>query len=164
MNKIKILSAIAIVFFFSTNAFAEIYHGIDIDAVYESSDWRNREEIKQIIDDYALLSQYKKELSLCSQNTEKLSCMDKLAEDIIKRFYAGNMVDNINSYHEYVKATSSAYGVVYCLNKYKVPSGTICNQENTANTWEFVERYISDMLQSIEQILSEYSFLQNYKE
>ena len=164
MKKIRILLSIAIVLFFSTNTFAEVYHGIDIDQIYARSDWNNKDEIKEIIDDYALLLQYRKELSLCSHDKEKLLCMDKLAENIIKHFHAGNMVDNINSYHAYVKATSSAYGVVYCLNKYRVPSGTICNQENTANTWDFVERYIKDIMQQIEQNLSKYSFIQNYKE
>ena len=36
------------------NARAELYHGIDIDAVYNSSDWSSKEKIKEIIDDYTL--------------------------------------------------------------------------------------------------------------
>jgi len=160
----KFILILGLVLILNANARAEIYHGIDITSVYESSDWNNKKDIKKIIDDYALLAQYHKELSLCSHDTERLLCMDKLAEDIIKHFYAGNIDDNLNNYHNYVKATSSAYGIVYCLNKYRVPSGTMCNQENNANTWEFVERYINELLQPIEQILSKYSFIQNYKE
>lgn len=51
----------------------------------------------------------------------------------------------------------------FCLNKYRVPPGTICSQENIANTWEFVERYIKDMLQQVENEIIAYSFISNYK-
>ena len=43
---------------FSLNVKAGIYHGIDIDNVFEKSDWSNKEKIKEVIDDYALLLQW----------------------------------------------------------------------------------------------------------
>ena len=73
------------------------------------------------------------------------------------------MDNNLNNYHNYVISTSDAYGIIYCLNKYKLPAGTICNQENYANTEKFIEQYINEMLQSIEQNLIEYSFISNYQ-
>lgn len=161
----KFILILGLLSVFSSTARAEIYHGIDIDTVYKSSDWSSKEKIKEIIDDYTLLLQYQKECNACSgEKTEIFDCYDKVAAKIIKHFYAGNIDDNLKNYNDYVKATSSAYGIVYCLNKYRVPSGTVCNQENQTNTWKFVERYIKDMLQSIEQILLKYSFIQNYKE
>ena len=149
---------------FSVNAQAEVYHGIDIDYIYEHSDWSSKDKIKEIIDDYTLLLQYRKKLSLCSQTTEKLLCLDKLAKNIIEHFYLGNISNNIDNYQNYVKSTSTVYGLIYCLNKYRVPSGTICNQENEANTAEIVEIFISNQLAYIEKILSNYSFIKDYKD
>jgi hypothetical protein len=162
MKKLILILSSFIVFCFNTRA--EIYHGVDIDKVYKSSDWNNKKEIKKIIDTYTLLLQYQKQLSLCSQNTEGFSCMDKLTEDIIKHFYDGNVEDNLKYYHSYITATSYAYGAIYCLNKYKVPAGTTCNQENIANTRRVAEQYISDLLHTTEQSIKEYSFIQDYKE
>ena len=147
----------------STSARAELYHGIDIDAVYENSDWSSKEKIKEIIDDYTLLLQYQKEQILCHQNSEKLSCLNNLAKNIITNFYVGNIKDNLDNYQEYVKATFAAYGIVYCLNKYKIPSGSMCNQENNANTCDVIDRYINELLTPVEQHLLNYSFINMYK-
>lgn len=159
----KLFFIFALLITTNLNVRAEIYHGIDINAVYSNSDWSRREKIKEIIDDYTLLLQYQEELSLCSQNTENLPCLDKLAENIIKHFYAGDVEANLKSYHDYVKATFNAYGFIHCLNKYKIPAGTMCNQENYANTQKLIEQYIKELLQPIEQILTEYTFIANYK-
>ena len=43
---------------FSVNVRAELYHGIDIDEIYNSSDWSSKDKIKELIDDYTLLLQY----------------------------------------------------------------------------------------------------------
>jgi len=142
---------------------AETYHGIDIDSVYKSSDWSSKEKIKEIIDDYTLLLENKHKLVSCNQSLEKTKCMNKLAENIIKHFYNGNIDNNLNNYHNYVISVSEAYGIIYCLNKYKLPAGTICNQENYVNTEKFIEQYINEMLQSIEQNLIKYSFISNYQ-
>ena len=123
---------------------AELYHGIDIDAVYNSSDWSSKEKIKEIIDDYTLLLEYQNTLTLCD-------------------FYNGNMNNNLNIYHNFVTSISEAYGIIYCLDKYKFPAGTICNQENSVNTQKFIKQYITEMLQSIEQELIKYSFILNYR-
>ena len=148
----------------SANARAEVYHGIDIDAVYESSDWSSKEKIKDIINDYTLLLEYQKKLYLCSKEVEKLSCMNTLTENIIKNFYNYNLEQNLNDYHNYVKSTVTVYGIVYCLNKYRIPSGSMCNQETIGKTWKIIEQYDEVLLQSVEQILNGYSFLKEYKD
>lgn len=144
------------------NARAEVYHGIDIDAVYESSDWSNKDKIKEIIDDYSLLLQYYQRLSQCSFVDDRTICLNALAEDIIRQFYGGDKNKNITDYHNYIEATSTAYGIVYCLNKYRTPSGTMCNQENSMHTNEVTEQYIEELLHSVK--LSEYSFIADYKD
>lgn len=159
----KLLLILGFYLILSASANAKIYHGIDIDSVYKSSDWSSKEKIKEIIDDYTLFLENKNKLLSCNQSPKKVECMNKLAENIIKHFYSGNIDNNLNNYHNYVISTSDAYGIIYCLNKYKLPAGTICNQENYANTEKFIEQYINEMLQSIEQNLIEYSFISNYQ-
>ena len=60
-----------------------IYHSIDIDEIYNSSDWNSKEEIKNLIDDYILLHQYEDELNTCNNNKLE-SCYDNLAKNIMK--------------------------------------------------------------------------------
>jgi hypothetical protein len=146
------------------NAQAELYHGIDIDAIYESSDWSSKEDIRKIIDDYTLLLQYQKELNNCPiELPDVLECYDNVAEKIIKHFYVGDIDINLENYNNYIKATFASYGIVYCLNKYRIPSGSMCNQEAMGKTWKIIEQYNKDLLQSVEQILNGYSFLKDYK-
>ncbi len=146
-----------------TRVYAETYHGIDVDAVYKISDWSSKEKIKEIIDDYTLLLKYQGKLILCNQSHEKIECMNKLAEKVIKHFYNGDIDGNLNNYHNYVISISEAYSTIYCLSKYKFPAGTMCNQENNVNTEKFIEQYLNEMLQSIEQNLRKYSFISNYQ-
>ena len=81
----------------------------------------------------------------------------------MKTFYNHNLERNMASYNNYVKATLSAYGVVYCLNKYATPAGTVCEQENMAKSKEIVLQYLNTLLLQIKQELAVYGFLKNYK-
>ena len=101
-----------------TNSFAtEMVSGIDVDKVYNSGDWSSKEKIKDIINDYSLLLQYKQKLLLCNSNKENLSCLNELTKDIINSFYNFNKEKNIKEYYNYVNSVSTVYGIVYCLNK-----------------------------------------------
>lgn len=162
MKKIYIISLFSFLIS-ATNVNAEIYHGIDIDDIYSKSDWSSKEKIKDVIDDYTLLSQYQKELSLCAENSQQFDCADTLAGKVMKTFYNHNLESNMISYNNYVKATLSAYGVVYCLNKYATPAGTVCEQENMAKSKEIVLQYINTLLSQIKQELSVYGFIENYE-
>ncbi len=142
----------------------EIIHGIDVDAVYASGDWSNKNKINDIINDYSLVLQYQERLALCSPSRDKLNCLNILAEEIIKHFYNHNLYNNLNDYYTYVKSVSAAYGIIYCLNKYRLPSGTMCNQETQVKVQENVEQYVNNLLQSVDQIFRGYSFLQDYKD
>lgn len=161
----KILTLITILLCNISSAYAnEIIHGIDVDQIYNSSDWSGKDKIKDIINDYGLLLHYKQNLALCAETEDKQTCMDTLAEKIIKHFYNHNLDKNLNDYHHYVQSVSAAYGVVYCLNKYQTPSGTMCNQETSGKTQAIVEQYLKDLLHPIEQTLLGYSFILSYKD
>ena len=160
----KIVGVLVLFFVFSTGVNAEIYHGIDIDRVYTSSDWSSKDRITDIINDYNLLLQYKQKLIQCSQSTDRFNCVNTVNEGIIKHFYNHDLNNNLNEYHNYVKSAFAAYGIVYCVNKYRAPPGTMCNQETNGKALEVIEQYGKDLLQSIERILIGYSFLQDYKD
>lgn len=144
------------------NVQAKLYHGIDIDDIYAKSDWNSKDEIKDIIDDYSLLLQYNSDLSKCTEK-HNLDCLNVLAEKIIKHFYYFNYEANMENYQNYVKATFSAYGTIYCLNKYNMPSGTMCNQENEAKTTDIITEYVKALLLQVEQKIKSNDFLASYK-
>ncbi len=159
MKKFALILGVFLIF--STSAKAEIYHGIDIDEVYKSSDWSSKEKIKEIIDDYTLLLQYQGELDRCT-DIYTLDCLNDVSEKILLRFYSHNFKDNVDGYHNYVKATYSAYGILYCLNKYNIPPGTMCNQENFGTTFEIVKTYIQNLITQVRQRIKGYDFLRTY--
>ena len=148
--------------FLGGTARAEIYYGIDINDVYNTGDWNNKAEIKEIIDDYTLLLKFQKELDECANNIYTFECLNDISEKVLYRFYNYNFQDNMNSYNNYVKATFSAYGVLYCLNKYNVPSGTMCNQENFGASFETIRMYIQKLITQINHKIREYGFINAY--
>ena len=161
MKKVAFVFALALVFCF--DAYAETYHGIDIDKVYAQSDWSSKDKIKEIIDDYSLLIQYKKELTQCAENDNQLNCMDNLTQNIMQRFYSYNYENNINEYQNYVKSTFAVYGTAYCLNKYNIPPGTICEQEKNTPVNKTIKQYIETLLSQIEKQIKSFSFIKDYQ-
>ena len=148
----------------STNARAELYHGIDIDAVYESSDWSSKEKIKEIIDDYTLLLQYQKELDDCQiELPEVLECYDKVAEKIITNLYVSPKI-NIEQYEQLKKSLSNAYGLKNCRNKYAWPSGNICEINSDSELAEALRKYNQDLIYFTKKQMFIYSpILEKYK-
>lgn len=86
-----------------------------------------------------------------------------MAEKILNRFYPHNIETNITDYHNYVKATSSTYSIVYCLNKYLIPSGTICHQENYAQTFDIIAQYLNTLLEQTNKEIMNFSFIKAYE-
>lgn len=148
---------------FSYDVAAEIYHNIDIDEVYAQSDWSSKDKIKEIIDDYSYLLQYKNKLTLCDENANQLNCINNLTQEIMRRFYHYNYPNNINDYQIYVKSTFAAYGVAYCLNRYNVPSGTVCEQEKNHHVTKLMKQYAETLLSQTEKSINSFSFIKNYK-
>ena len=147
----------------STNVQAEVYHGIDIDAIYESSDWSSKEKIKEIIDDYTLLLQYQKELDNCPiELPDVLGCYDKVAEKIVTNLYIYPK-NNVEQYKQLKKALSDAYGLKNCRNKYAWPSGNICVIDSDSDLADSLHKYIQDLLNFSKEQMFKYSFLEEYK-
>ncbi|MBO4285323.1 MAG: hypothetical protein J5895_03730 [Alphaproteobacteria bacterium] len=159
----KLILSLCFNVFLCTYATAEIYYGIDIDDVYHNGDWSSQEKIKDIIDDYTLLLEYQTELSKCESGNLNIECLDTLAEKILNRFYAYNLEENITNYHDYVKATFGAYGVVYCLNKYLIPSGSACHQENYGKTFDIIAQYLNTLLEQVNKEIMDFNFIKKYK-
>ncbi len=161
MKKLAVIFTLTLLFSF--NSRAETYHGIDIDKVYTQSDWSSKDKIKEIIDDYSLLLQFKNDLNQCNTNSNQFECMDKLTQNIMLHFYSYNSENNIKEYQNYVKSAFAVYGIAYCLNKYNIPSGTVCEQEKNAQVKEAIKQYIGILLSQIEQRLNIFSFIKDYK-
>ena len=148
----------------STNVQAEVYHSIDIDAIYESSDWSSKEKIKEIIDDYTLLLQYQKELDNCPiELPDVLGCYDKVAEKIVTNLYIYPK-NNVEQYKQLKKALSDAYGLKNCRNKYAWPSGNMCNIDRASELSDALKKYIQDLIDFSKEKMFIYSpILEKYK-
>ena len=147
-----------------TNVQAEIYHGIDIDAVYNSSDWRNKEDIKQLINDYTLLLEYEKEFKSCPNVLpDVLGCYDKVAEKIVTNLFV-YPEHNIKEYKQLKKTLSDAYGLKNCRNKYAWPSGHMCDIDRASDLADSLKKYIQDIIDSCKEKMFTYSpILKEYK-
>ena len=102
---------------------SNLYHGIDIDEIYNSSDWSSKEKIKNLVDDYMLLHQYEDKLNTCNNNLE--SCYDDIAQNIINHFctYPEN---EIKEYNEFKKNSLKFYISIACTDKNIGVSGKLC--------------------------------------
>ena len=160
----KIAFAFIATFLFSFNVNAETYHGIDIDKVYSQSHWSSKDKIKEIIDDYSLLLQYKNELNDCStQNDEIFFCYDNVAEKILKNLYV-YPENNIKVYQQFKQALTDAYSIQSCLNKYEWPSGNLCEVNSRPEILKALHSYIQGLINSSkEKMLSYLPELKNYK-
>ncbi len=148
----------------NTIALAELYHGIDIDTVYKSSDWNSKNDIKQLIDDYTLLLQYQREFNNCSDLLpDVLSCYDKVAQKIITNLYVQPEY-NIENYKQLKEALSDAYGLKNCRNKYAWPSGHMCELDTLSDMSSILAKYIQSLLDySKEKMFAYSSILEKYK-
>jgi len=146
------------------NARAELYHGIDIDAVYNSSDWSSKEKIKELIDDYTLLLEYEKEFKSCPDVLpDVLGCYDKVAEKIVTNSFV-YPEHNVKEYKQLKKALSDAYGLKNCRNKYAWPSGHMCDIDRASDLADSLKKYIQDLIDFSKEKMFTYSpILKEYK-
>lgn len=147
-----------------TGVQAKIYHGIDIDKIYEISDWNSKDDIKKLIDDYTLLLQYQNELNDCPiELPDVLECYDKIAKDIITTLFVQTEY-NLENYKNLKKALSEAYGLKNCRNKYAWPSGQMCNIDKMSDVSDILRKYIQDLIDFSKEKMFEYSsILEDYK-
>lgn len=148
----------------SSNARTEVYHGIDIDYIYEHNDWSSRDKIKEIIDDYTLLLQYQKEFDACpNELPEIIGCYDKIAEKIITSLYVFPE-HNTDDYKQLKKALSEAYGLKNCRHKYGWPAGHMCELDRMSDMTDALKKYIQSLIdKSKEGMFSYSSILEEYE-
>ena len=159
----KIVLIIGIFLTLSSNIKAEVYHGIDIDQVYNSSDWNSKEEIKNLIDDYTLLLQYQDEFNNCPDLLpDNLKCYDKIAEKIVTNLYVYPEY-NVKQYKQLKKALSDAYGMKNCRNKHTWPSGNLCEIDRMSDMSYALKKYIQDLLDFSKEKIILYSIFDDYK-
>ena len=149
---------------FSVNVRAELYHGIDIDEIYNSSDWSSKDKIKELIDDYTLLLQYQEEFNNCPDVLpDVLGCYDKVAEKIVANLYVYPEY-NVKEYKQLKEALSNAYGLKNCRNKYAWPSGHICEDKSDSDLAGSLKKYIQDLIDFTKKQMFTYSsILEEYK-
>ena len=149
---------------FSVNVRAELYHGIDIDEIYNSSDWSSKDKIKELIDDYTLLLQYQEEFNNCPDVLpDVLECYDKVAEKIVTNLYVYPET-NIEKYKQFKIALADAFGIKNCRNKYAWPSGHMCELDILSDMSNILKKYITDLIDfSKEQMFTYSSILEKYK-
>ena len=149
---------------FSVNVRAELYHGIDIDEIYNSSDWSSKDKIKELIDDYTLLLQYQEEFNNCPDVLpDVLECYDKVAEKIVTNLYVYPET-NIEKYKQFKIALADAFGIKNCRNKYAWPSGHMCELDILSDMSNILKKYITDLIGfSKEQMFTYSSILEKYK-
>ena len=161
MKKFLILGLFLV---FNTRVNAEIYHGIDIDYIYEHNDWSSKEDIKQLINDYTLLLEYEKEFKSCPDVLpDVLGCYDKVAEKIVTNLFV-YPEHNVKEYKQLKKALSDAYGLKNCRNKYAWPSGYICDIDSDSDLADSLKKYIQDLIDFSKEKMFTYSpILKEYK-
>lgn len=145
------------------SAQAKLYHGVDIDHIYETGEWSSKAFIKQVIDDYTLLLQYQKEFDNCpTALPDVFSCYDKVAEKIITNLYV-QPAYNMEDYKQLKKALGEAYGLKNCRNKYAWPSGHMCGLDTQSDVSDFLKKYIQDLIDFAKAKMFEYAILDDYK-
>ena len=160
----KLVFILVFCFIFCTDARAELYHGIDIDEIYNSSDWSSKDKIKELIDDYTLLLQYQEEFNNCPDVLpDVLECYDKVAEKIVTNLYVYPET-NIEKYKQFKIALADAFGIKNCRNKYAWPSGHMCELDILSDMSNILKKYITDLIDfSKEQMFTYSSILEEYK-
>ncbi len=142
----------------------EVIHGIDVDEVYNSGDWSSKEYIKQLINDYTLFIQLKKQLRKCPEDqSDKVKCIDTITQKILQNFYTDYTI-NLNNYHEFKEISQKIYSVPYCLDKFSGAGGEMCKIDTEIHVSNILNTYAETLLLTLNNIFSKnYSFLQNYK-
>lgn len=162
MKKIGIICLTILLLSFKVNA--QILHGINIDEIYNKSDWNSKGEIVAIVEDYGLMLNYQKDLENCSTSAQKISCLDKVAEETLKNLYINYEV-NVKNYKSFRKSLEDNYAISTCQLKHFGPNGYLCNTDSMPDVYNALYNYIQTLiLSSKESMQSLIPVLTEYKE
>ncbi len=140
------------------------YHGIDIDEIYNTSDWNSKEDIKNLIDNYILLTKLKNKFSNCPINTpDSIACYDEINKQLLQNFYI-DFEENLNDYNNYKTAILKSYSILCKRIKIIGTSGEICHINTQSNVAKDLKKYTKTHIFYLDNILNQYfPFLQNVK-
>ncbi len=161
----KIVLVIGLMLGWVYNSQAEMYHGIDIDKTFETSDWNSKEDIRRTIDDYTSLRKYQEKLDSCPNGVpECFLCYDDVAKGIITKFYT-NSEEFLTQYEGFRKALTDAYWQIHDHNKYwERGNETDLIDTMTAARTE-VKKYVQSLLDFCKESTKIYaSMMEDYKE
>lgn len=139
----------------------ELVYGVDIDSVYQKSDWKSKDEIREIVKGYALLKRCQAKLQRCQAEEDEEHCYDKLAEKIFRSFYGA---ENTHHYLRLKKQIASAYQPVFYENKFTGPQGTMRAIFYNQHITGMLREYLRDVLAVLEDDFHAFEFLNAYQE
>lgn len=140
------------------------YHGIDIDEIYNTSDWNSKNEIKNLIDNYILLTKLKNKFSNCPINTpDSIACYDEINQKLLQHFYM-DFDENLTDYNNYRITLTKAYLIPCQRIKMIGISGKMCHIDAQNLVAKKLKEYTKTHIYHIDNILSQYfSFLHSIK-
>ncbi len=170
MHKLVVLFVLFISLFANSsfagiaNAPHNIYHGIDIDAIYSQSDWKSKDVIKQTIDDYTLLLEYENKLNIqVSAKDDILEYYDDIAINLIKKFYI-NDETHVKEYYILKNNLLKIENMKSCQNKYNSPSGNLCDINSSKNSSLILKKILNEMIQDCKIKIQNYlPYIKYYK-
>ena len=142
----------------------DIYHGIDIDAIYSQSDWESKEVIKQAIDDYTLLLEHENKLNTqVSTKDDTLEYYDDIAISLIKKFYI-NDETHVKEYYILKNNLLKIENMKACQNKYNYPSGNLCDINSSTSSSLILKKILNEMIQDCKIKIQNYlPYIKYYK-
>ena len=141
-----------------------LYYGIDIDEIYNTSEWNSKEDIKSLIDNYILLKTIKNKFSNCPDSIpDNIVCYDEINHQILQNYYI-DFEENWNDYNNYRSAIQKSYSILCQRIKIIGTSGEICHINAQSNVAKNLKEYTKTHILYIDNILSHnFQFLQNIK-
>ncbi len=141
-----------------------IYHGIDVDKIYENGDWSSKEFIVQLIDDYELFLHVKHKFKKCpAELPDDIKCFDDIAKQLLQNFYT-EQKSEWDYYIEYKNAAQKVYTISACKNKIAGPGGMMCKIDTKNYVADVIKSYVQTLISSLDTAFDEYyPFLRKYK-
>lgn len=148
----------------STLQAKNLYHGIDVDEIYNSGDWKHKEDITQLIDSYMLLQKTKKDFATCPQEIpDNTICYDNITKQLLQNFYK-DFNKNWEIYTQFKIQAEKNYAIPFCENKFSGIGGNMCDIDTQIRTADVLKNYTTTLLHSTEKFFDDYySFLHDYK-
>ena len=161
----KIFLILSWILLTTNTAYADdLYHGIDIDKIYNNGDWSSKKQIKQVIDDYGLFLNLQEQFKNCpNELPDSINCYDNINKNILQNFYTDFSI-HWTDYLNFKKATEKACMIPFCSDKFSGRGGSMCYIDGQLCTTKIIKNYVQTLFEAIKNIFStNYTFTQDYK-